>query len=370
MARALELAVRGVGAVEPNPPVGAVIVAPDGRQIAAGWHRRFGGPHAEADALADAAARGADVRGAAMYVTLEPCTAFGGKKTPPCADALIAAGLRRVVVAMPDPDANVSGRGIARLRDAGIDVAVGLCQAAAGQLLAPYVKLRTLRRPWVIAKWAQTADGFLALPPGAGRWISSEASRRRAHELRAICDAVAVGIGTVLADDPLLTNRSGVGRTPARVVLDTNLRIPAGCKLVATAATGGPATGPAGVIVATTAAAVEANREKAAELRSAGVELLELPSPEGAISLPALLDALGRRAWTRLLIEGGARLLAAVLEAELADEVWAFISPGRLGPAGKGLPRLDLKETLQRHEAIAMGGETLQHDVLRRFRMR
>jgi diaminohydroxyphosphoribosylaminopyrimidine deaminase/5-amino-6-(5-phosphoribosylamino)uracil reductase len=171
-----------------------------------------------------------------MYVTLEPCSHYG--KTPPCTDAVIAAGIARVLAAMVDPDERVSGRGIALLRQAGVQVEVGLCEPAARRLLAAYIKLRTQHRPWVICKWAQTADGYLALPPGAGRWLSGEASRARVQELRAVCDGVCVGIGTVLADDPLLTNRSGAGRQPARLVLDAHLRTPPTCQLVQSAARG------------------------------------------------------------------------------------------------------------------------------------
>lgn len=362
MMRALEHAARGIGGVEPNPPVGAVIVAPDGRELAVGWHRQFGGPHAEPDALAGAAQRGIDVRGATMYVTLEPCAAFPGKKTPPCCQALAAAGIARVVVAMADPDPNVAGRGISQLRQAGVEVAVGTCGPAAAELLAPYSKLRTRRRPWVIAKWAQTAEGYLALPPGQGRWISSESSRRRVHELRAICDAVAVGIGTVLADDPLLNNRSGAGRAPARVVLDANLRIPLTSRLLQTAASAGP------LIVATTAQAVRSGAATAAAIRAAGAELLELPGENARIDLPALLDDFGRRSWTRLLIEGGAKLLAAVLGADLADELWAFVAPRKIGSVGMSLPRLDLADVLRQGHYRQTAQETLEGDELNVFR--
>ncbi|HUS46493.1 MAG TPA: bifunctional diaminohydroxyphosphoribosylaminopyrimidine deaminase/5-amino-6-(5-phosphoribosylamino)uracil reductase RibD, partial [Phycisphaerae bacterium] len=273
MRAALELAARGRGGVEPNPMVGAVIVR-DGVEIARGRHKRFGGPHAEAEAIAAAHAAGADVRGATMYVTLEPCCHHG--KTPPCTDLLISEGISRVVVAMIDPDAKVAGNGTKQLRAAGIDVTVGVCEGEARKMLAPYIKLRTEGRPWVICKWAQTADGYVALPPGCGRWISGEKSRAYAHELRGVCDGVCVGIGTVLADDPLLTNRSGRGRHPARLVLDSRLRTPPDCKLVVTA-------GRSPVIVATTPAGLAANEAHAAKLRAAGVELVAIPA--GAVGL-------------------------------------------------------------------------------------
>jgi len=364
MRRALGLAARGIGRVEPNPPAGAVIVARDGSEIGAGWHRRFGGPHAEAEALADARARGGDVRGATVYVTLEPCCAFAGKKTPPCCEALIAAGVGRVVAAMADPDANVSGRGLAALRAAGIDVAVGLCGREASELLTPYVMLRRRGRPWVICKWAQTADGYLSLPRGAGRWITCEASRRRAHELRGICDGVCVGAGTVLGDDPLLTNRGVAGRQPARLVLDARLRTPASCRLAATASSSGP------VIVATTGAAVATAGARADALRRAGVELLELPgAPGGGVALPALLTELGRRRWTRLLVEGGATLLGGFLRARLADELWVFISPRRLGAPGAGLPSLDLADVRRQLALREVRRERLGEDELHVLRV-
>lgn len=408
MAEALDLAALGRGRVEPNPMVGAVIVR-EGRRIAAGHHERFGGPHAEVQALRAAAAGGIATAGATMYVTLEPCCHHG--KTPPCTEAIIAAGLGRVVVAMSDPDPRVAGRGIEALRSAGLTVDVGIGQPKAHRLLAAYRKLRTAGRPWVICKWAQTADGALALPPAAGRWISSRASRQYVHRLRGLVDGVLVGIGTVLADDPLLTNRSGAGNQPARVVLDSKLTIPAGCQLLNT-----PAISP--VIVATTAAtaaglAVAGERgerggcdgrggqggrdgrgerggcdgqggrggcdergkrsERAGQLRGLGVEVLELPAGrDGRVDLPALLAELGSRQWTHLLVEGGRAVLEAFVESGLADELLVFVSPDRAAasvptgiPAGTqsgvtdggDLPRFDIADLRRRlssrcHEEI------------------
>ena len=360
MSRALALAARGLGLVEPNPMVGAVIVRA-GRELACGWHGRFGGPHAEVEALAAASQAGTDVRGATMYVTLEPCSHHG--KTPPCTDALIAAGIARVVAAMADPDPRVCGRGLRRLREAGVDVEVGLCEAAARELLAAYVKLRTLVRPWVICKWAQTADGCLALPPGEGRWVTGEASRRRVHELRSWCDGVCVGIGTLLADDPLLTNRSGAGRRPARVVLDATLRTPPDCRLVRTASDVEP------VVVATTHRAAAERDEAADALRRAGVELIELPAAADGrgVDIAALLDELGRRQWTRLLVEGGAAVLRSVVLGGLADELWAFTAARHVGAAARHLPRFDVA---QLEGDIALGEPTVERlgeDVLHRY---
>ena len=334
MRRALELARQGLGAVEPNPMVGAVIVR-DGRVLCEGWHRRFGGPHAEIEAFAAATAGGLDIRGATMYVTLEPCNHHG--KTPPCTEAIIAAGIVRVVAAMEDPDELVAGRGIAKLRAAGIEVETGLREAEARELLAAYVKLRTRKRPWVICKWAQTADGRLALPAGLGppggseRWISGEKSRAMVHELRSYCDGICVGSGTVLADDPLLTNRAGRGRQPTRVVLDGQLRTPPGSRLIATASASSP------VLLATTAHALEVQAASAGLLARQGVEFLALPAgARGGVSLGALLDELGRRKWTRLLVEGGPTVLQRVISEHLADELWVFISPHAAHQAAAG----------------------------------
>jgi len=358
MALALELAARGRGAVEPNPMVGAVIVR-DGVAIARGWHRRFGGPHAEREALAAARRAGRDVRGAAMYVTLEPCCGFPGKKTPPCTEAILAAGIARVVVGMLDPDEKVAGRGAAILREAGVEVTIGVLAEKVRELLAAYVKLRTQHRPWVICKWAQTADGLLALPAGAGRWVSGPESRRRAHKLRGLCDGVLVGVGTVLADDPLLTNRSGKGKQPARVVLDCEGRTPIDSQLVRTA-------GESPVIVA--AARGRCDPRRAASLRGAGVEVLELAPGPGGVDLEALLDEMGSRQWTHLLVEGGAQALESFIEGGLADELLVFLSPKRFADAAAGLARFDIADVRRRLAPTLIEQRTLADDRMERYR--
>jgi len=342
--------------------VGAVIVR-DGEVLGEGWHRRFGGPHAEVEAIAKAARRGHDVRGATMYVSLEPCCHHG--KTPPCTEAIVAAGIRRVVVAMSDPDDKVAGRGIAQLRRAGVEVTVGICRDAARQLLGPYIKTRTRRRPWVICKWAQTPDGLVALPAGSGRWVSCAASRRRVHELRGTCQGICVGIGTVLADDPLLTNRGGRGGQPARVVLDCSLRIPMECKLVRSAAS-------VPLIIATTKQGVRRNRRIASRLRESGAELLELPARRGRIDLGALLDELGRRGWTYLLVEGGPTVLDSFIRGGLADELLVFVSGRGVENAPQGLPRydiavLDRRLDLPEPQTSRVGDDNLLRFVLSRF---
>ena len=378
MKTALRLARCGRGLVEPNPMVGAVL-ARGGVVVGRGWHRRFGGPHAEIEALDAARRAGIETRGATMYVTLEPCCHHG--KTPPCTEDLIAAGIRRVVAAIQDPDRQVAGRGLARLRQAGVAVTTGICEPAARRLLGPYIKLRTEKRPWVICKWAQATDGCVALTPAPGRgkrrqrpvpeaqrWISDQASRAAVHRLRGRCDGILVGVGTVLADDPMLTNRSGRGRQPTRVVLDSTLRTPSGCQLVVTAAE-------SPVLIATKAAGSQRGRwRKAAEaLGRAGVEVLALPGGEGGVDLGALLDELGRRNWTHLLVEGGPTILGRFVASGLADELLAFICPTR--PAlGRGeaadLPRFDIADLrrqldLGRAQRRAFGPDTLLRYVLR-----
>ena len=360
MRRAMALAAQGRGMVEPNPMVGCVIVR-DGEIIAEGFHTKFGAPHAEREALADAVSRGEDVRGATAYVTLEPCSHYG--KTPPCADGLIEAGLARVVVAIEDPDSQVAGRGVAKLRDAGIAVEVGCCGDDVRRQLAPYRKHRTTGLPWVIAKWAQTADGYLALPAGQGQWITGEESRARVHEIRGTLGAIAVGIGTVLADDPMLTNRSGHGRQPLRIVVDSRLTISPTCQLVMTA-------DELGLLLATTQAAVEASPEQVAHLAAAGVDILPLPEEfSGRVSLPALLDGLGQRGVITLQFEGGATLLDALLDGNFADELQVYVSPQTVGtpPSAKALPRLSLDEILAEGGWDILAEASLGEDRFMRF---
>jgi diaminohydroxyphosphoribosylaminopyrimidine deaminase/5-amino-6-(5-phosphoribosylamino)uracil reductase len=361
MSLALELAEAGLGYVEPNPTVGAVIVR-DGMELARGWHRAFGGPHAEVEAISAAATKGLDTRGAILYVTLEPCCHHG--KTPPCTEAVIAAGIARVVAAMEDPDVRVAGRSFAALRAAGIEVTQGVCAPQARKLLAAYIKLRATGRPWVTCKWAQTSDGAIALPPQAGRWISSQESRDYVHRLRGWHQGVCVGIGTVLADDPLLTNRGGTGRQPARIVLDSSLRIPLDCRLVRSA-------GQSPVIVATTSPACD----KADRLRRVGVEILPLPPlggknhdrATGGVDLAALLEELGRRQFTRLVVEGGAKVLKAFLEADLADELLVFVCPSPLKTGLADLPRLDIAEIEKSLRLSGPQRRTIGPDTLLRY---
>ncbi len=318
MRRALALAERGRGYVEPNPLVGAVVVR-DGQVVGEGWHQRYGEAHAEVNALATA---GAAAHGATLYVTLEPCCHQG--KTPPCTDSVLRSGIRRVVIGMADPFPQVAGKGLEILRNAGLEVVAGICETEARQLNAPYLKLLATGRPYVHAKWAMTLDGKIATRTGDSRWISNETSRRRVHELRGRMDAILVGVGTVLADDPMLTARPPGPRTATRIVLDSLGRMPAASQLVRTARE--------------TPTLIATLGNPSAELRSQGCEVLSLPAAEAGVSVPALLDELGRRRMTNILVEGGAGVLGSFLDGRLMDEVHVFIAPKLVGGSGAKAP--------------------------------
>ena len=321
MRAALALARRGLGAVWPNPAVGCVI-ADAGQVVGRGWTQPGGRPHAETEALRRA---GAGARGAAAYVSLEPCSHWG--RTPPCAEALIEAGVRRVVVAIEDPDPRVAGSGIARLRAAGLAVETGLCAEEAAEINAGFLIRQRLGRPLVTLKLATSFDGRIATRTGASQWITGRPSRERGQALRASHDAIMVGTGTVLADDPQLTCRlPGLARrSPVRVVLDRRLRIPLAARLIA-----GARQTPTWVLTLTSAD--PARREA---FLAAGASLIDAdPDPAGRIDLAAALAALGRRGITRLLVEGGAHLAAALLRAGLVDRLAWFHAPLLIGADG------------------------------------
>ncbi len=317
MRRALALAKKGAGRVEPNPMVGCVIVR-DGRVIGEGYHRRFGGPHAEIEALHSCTR---NPRDATVYVSLEPCCHHG--KTPPCTAALIEAGFARVVTPFYDPNPAVNGKGLRRLRAAGIAVTTGVLVHEAAEVLAPFLTTVRLGRPYIIAKWAQSLDGQLITPPGESKWISCEMSRRTVHRLRARVDAILVGVRTVLADDPLLTARDvPLRRQALRVVLDGQLRIPVSAKLVASSKT-------TPTLVFTTPQAL--NTKKAQQLTRQGVELVASKTRNGRLLLGECLSHLANRRVTNLLVEGGPTVLHAMLKARLVDEAWAFVAPRLIG---------------------------------------
>lgn len=334
MDRALRLAEQGVGLTSPNPMVGAVLLR-DERPVGEGTHLRAGGPHAEAAALA---AAGPAARGATCYVTLEPCAHFG--RTPPCADALVRAGVSRVVAAVGDPHPEVDGRGLARLRAAGVTVTVGVREVQARALNRAFFCAVTGGRPHVTLKAAMTLDGKIASADGTSRWITGEEARLEAHRLRFAADAVLVGIGTVLADDPQLTVRHpGLpSKEPLRVVVDSRLRIPAEARVLRSG-------DPRRVLVACVAPAPPG---PAAALRAGGARVLELPGEGGRVDLRALLEALRALDVIAVLVEGGGELGGAFAEAGLVDRVAFFVAPrllgGREAPGplgGRGRPLKD-----------------------------
>ncbi|MCK4408926.1 MAG: bifunctional diaminohydroxyphosphoribosylaminopyrimidine deaminase/5-amino-6-(5-phosphoribosylamino)uracil reductase RibD [Candidatus Eisenbacteria sp.] len=338
MGRAFELAKRGRGATSPNPVVGAVIVR-NGAIVGAGYHERYGGPHAEVNALAEAGPRAS---GATLYVTLEPCSISGN--TPPCTDAIVAAGIARTVVPVEDPNPRISGRGVSILREAGIDVDVGLMHKEAQILNAPYFKYRSTGLPFTTLKLALSLDGRIAPPPGGPRWTSSEASRELVHTMRANVDCVMVGIGTILADDPLLTVRraqtggqapgggrgaggefpDGGPRQSARLVLDTHLRIPPDSAIV---------TG-ARDVRSIVACCESADPSRRAQLEGAGVAVWCVGAPDGRLDLPSVLRRAAKEGLISVLSEGGATVASSLLKGGLVDRVAFFVTPRLYGAAG------------------------------------
>ena len=316
MLEALALAEKGKGSVEPNPMVGCVIVK-DNKIIGKGYHEKFGGPHAEINAMADCAKNIASPTDATMYVTLEPCCHVG--KTGPCAEAIIKAKPARVIVAMTDPTEKVSGKSIKQLQQAGIAVDVGLCQNQAQKLNRPFIKFAKTKRPWVIVKWAQSEDGFMSRTDGV-RWISGEESRQDAHSLRRQMQGILVGINTVLADDPLLTARPSRGKQPLRIVLDSKLKIPLDCQLLNT-------TEQAPVLVCTTEEGYR-NSKKVAEIKAVRGDVFK------SCNLEKVLKYVGSLGVQQLLIEGGGEVINSFLSDGLADEVAIYIAPIKLGDKG------------------------------------
>ncbi|MEM1108736.1 MAG: bifunctional diaminohydroxyphosphoribosylaminopyrimidine deaminase/5-amino-6-(5-phosphoribosylamino)uracil reductase RibD [Planctomycetota bacterium] len=328
MGRALALAERARGLAEPNPMVGAVLLQ-GGEIVAEGWTQPYGGPHAEVQMLADAAAKGVSPAGGTVCVTLEPCSHFG--KTPPCADALVKAGVARVVVATGDPFPEVAGRGLDRLRAAGVAVEVGVMEAEAKRQNEAFFKRVTTGLPWVIAKWAQTLDGKTATATGHSQWISNELSRARVHEIRGRVDAVMVGVGTAIADDPLLTARppaaSSVKRVARRLVIDRSGRMPTDAKMLHD---GGP---PVSVLAGDL-------REELKKLADDGV--------------------------TNILVEGGATLVGAMLQQNLVDHLLVFTAPKLVGdaaalPAVQGLSCVTMDDALSLEliDIERLGGDVL-----------
>jgi diaminohydroxyphosphoribosylaminopyrimidine deaminase/5-amino-6-(5-phosphoribosylamino)uracil reductase len=334
MEKALMLARRGLGKTSPNPMVGAMVVK--GRKILGkGYHRRYGGAHAEVNALRNAKA---NVKGASMYVTLEPCCHHGW--TPPCVDALMEAGIGRVVIGTPDPNPRVNGKGIQDLLNNGIPVKVGVLEERCRELNEAYFKYVQTGIPFITLKFAQSLDGRIATKTGNSRWISSPGTLRLAHKLRSTHDGVLVGVGTVLVDDPSLTVRLVKGRNPQRIIVDGRLRIPLTAKILHDE----------GVNKTSIVATEGANRKKAQSLKNLGVEILWAPKNRwGEIDMEDLLGTLGRMGITSVLVEGGATVITSFLRERLADKVVIIMAPKLIGEGIEAVGNLEIRDI---HEAL------------------
>lgn len=349
MRRALSLAEKGRGWVSPNPVAGAVVVK-DGRIIGEGYHRRFGGPHAEREALA---ACTESPEGAVMYVTLEPCCHWG--KQPPCTEAILESRIKRVAVGAGDPNPLVNGKGIQILRRNGIEVTEHVCEEACMEMNRPFFHLVRTGRPFVVMKYAMTLDGKIAAFTGESKWITGEEARQKVHRDRGRYAAVMAGVGTVLTDDPMLNCRAEGGRDPFRIICDSRLRTPLSSKLAATA-------GEIPVMLAT------ASRDRARRERyeKAGFQVLESPGEDGRVDLKRLMEELGRRGIDSVLLEGGAALSWSALRSGIVNRVQAYVSPKILGGetakgpvGGQGSPSLAEAYRLKDLRVRQLGGDFL-----------
>jgi len=329
MRQALKLARRGLGKTSPNPMVGAVIVK-EGRIIGQGYHRCFGGDHAEVDALKNAKE---DVGGATMYVTLEPCRHWG--KTPPCTDAIIKNRIGKVVIGMLDPFPEMRGKSVEMLNQHGIETTVGVLEKECRALNEAYLKYVTAGVPFVTVKFAQTLDGRISTPQGGSPWISSPESLKLAHKLRATHDAILVGVGTVLADNPQLTVRLVKGKNPTRIILDSKLRVPLDAKVLTEQEK-------ARTLMAATPAA---DKSKLAALQRMGIEVLIVPpDADGRVDLKQLMKTLALRQISSLLVEGGAETITSFLRLNLADRIIAIIAPKLAGRGKEAVGELDITD--------------------------
>ncbi len=324
MAQAIRLAEQGLFTVDPNPRVGCVLVNKN-EIVGQGWHQHAGEAHAEIMALREA---GAAAKGSTAYVSLEPCCHHG--KTPPCSEALIKAGVARVVVAMEDPSPQVAGKGVSQLREASIDIEVGVMTAQAETLNPGFIQRMRHGRPFVHCKMAMSLDGRTAMASGESQWITGESARLDVHKLRARSSVIVTGIGTVLADDPSMNARleSEEVLQPARVVLDSQLKFPVGARMLSL---------PGRTIVCTTSEAIQQNKEKTESLKVAGAELVQLEKENDRISLPALLKFLNDEQFNEVMLEAGATLSGAFMQAGLIDEVVVYMAPLLMGDTARGL---------------------------------
>jgi diaminohydroxyphosphoribosylaminopyrimidine deaminase/5-amino-6-(5-phosphoribosylamino)uracil reductase len=341
MKRALELAKKGIGYTNPNPLVGAVIVKND-RVIGEGYHEKYGSHHAEVNAFQNAAE---DVAGATMYVSLEPCSHFG--KTPPCANAIVEKGIKKVIIGLKDPNPLVAGKGIEILRSNGIEVVTGVLEEEGRKLNEIFLKYITTKLPFCILKTAMTLDGKIATHTGDSKWITNEMSREFVHQLRHRVSGIMVGIGTILADDPMLNTRlkNGEGSDPHRIVVDSKARLPLEARILSMQSN-------ANTILATTE---HADKEKIKLLEEKGVEVIITPLVNGKVDLKTLMRELGERKIDSVLLEGGGSLNYSALEAGIIDKVYSFIAPKIIGGSeaktpveGKGMAYI--KDAIQLHD--------------------
>ena len=351
MYRALELARRAEGDTSPNPMVGCVIVDTEGNIVGEGWHHKAGTPHAEVNAITDMNARKA--QGHTAFVTLEPCSHWG--RTGPCCEALIKAGIKRVMAAMEDPNPKVAGNGFRRLREAGVEVIVGICEKEARRLNEHFLLWVTRKRPFISLKFAETLDGKLATRARDSHYVTGQEAHVYSHYLRKIHDGILVGIGTVLDDDPELTTRLVEGKCPVRIVLDSRARIPMTAKVLQGETKTLLVTGP------------EADADKCRELAERkNVTIISLPGEEGIIKINALLPALYEQGLTSVLVEGGSEVLGSFLDAGAADRVYAFIAPKLVGgkaalPAigGTGISAMSQCASVIEPELLTLGEDWL-----------
>lgn len=355
MAHALELAEQGRGRTSPNPVVGAVIVR-NGTIIGEGWHKRCGENHAEINAFENAAARGQDVSGADMYVTLEPCSHYG--KTPPCAKAIIEKKIKNVYVGLLDPNPLVAGRGVTMMQEAGIQVRTGILEEECRRKNEIFLKYITVKRPFVVMKTAMTLDGKIAAYTGDSQWVSGPESRQTVQHMRNSLTGIMVGIGTVLADDPRLTCRLEGGRDPIRIIADSSLRIPLDAKVLQDE----------NCIIAAT---VQCDREKQQKLKEKGISVILTEPRDGKVNLRELMERLGERGIDSILLEGGGGLNEAALKAGIVDRSVTFLAPKFIGGReaktpveGQGFAKMSQALSLQSMEIKKIGEDLMIQGIL------
>jgi diaminohydroxyphosphoribosylaminopyrimidine deaminase / 5-amino-6-(5-phosphoribosylamino)uracil reductase len=355
MQRCLALAVRGRGLVSPNPLVGAVIVK-GGRIIGEGYHRRYGGPHAEVNAIRDAERKGKSIEGASIYVSLEPCFHHGN--TPPCVDLLLTRKLKRVVVATTDPNPLVNGKSLRKLRRAGIECTTGVLKSEAERLNAPFFTFVKMQRPFIALKTAQTWDGFIAHPDGSSKWITNERSRRHVHTLRASFDAVLVGARTVAADDPMLTVRNVRGRNPLRIIVDGNLSIPSDAAVVQTASD-------VPTLIYTAKARTKEKKEKIRVIESLGAAVAEMRTGKSRrIPIRDIVKDLAAHHITSVLVEGGSKMYAEFFRSHIVDALYLYSSPAAFGKGIPGVDRLSVPYTRIHRSRTNFGEDILdEYDI-------